>query len=310
MFSQNTQTEPPTILIADDSPTALKVTSSVLLKRGYKVHMVTDGEQAVQETQRLQPHAVVVDLKMPKKDGYQVCMELKSDKDHYYPILLLTAREDTESMVQGLESGADDYIIKPFNEMEFIARIRVMLRLKRLNDDLLMANRQLKYLSDHDGLTSLYNRRYFISELDKLITSAASSKANLCLAIFDVDFFKKVNDTYGHLEGDKVLKTVARHLADSFTGDFIFARYGGEEFTVLCPGRSMDFMIDACQKVIDDCRKIPFKYKETEYRVTLSAGVCCTDLLHSYNSDELIQEADKMLYQAKKSGRDCLISYQ
>ncbi len=309
MFS-NLHREPETILIADDSPTALKVTSSVLIKRGYKVYMVTDGEQAVRETQRLQPSAVVVDLKMPKKDGYQVCMELKSDKEHYYPILLLTAREDIESMVQGLESGADDYIIKPFNEMEFIARIRVMLRLKRLNDDLLFANKKLKYLSDHDALTSLYNRRYYISALEVLITSAASSGNNLCLAIFDVDFFKKVNDTYGHLEGDKVLKTVANHLSDSFTDDFILARYGGEEFTVLCPNRSMNFMIDACQKIIDDCRKIPFKWKDTEYHVTISAGICCTDVLHSYNSDELIQEADKMLYQAKKNGRDRLVFFQ
>ena len=276
------------------------------MKRGYKVVMVTDGEQAVRETQRLHPHAVVVDLKMPKKDGYQVCAELKSDKEHYYPILLLTAREDVESMVQGLESGADDYIVKPFNEMEFIARVRVMLRLKRLNDELLYANRKLKYLSDHDELTSLYNHRYFVNALDILMSSAASSQRNISLSIFDVDFFKKVNDTYGHLEGDKVLKTMAKHLSDSFPDEFIIARYGGEEFTVIFPDKSMEFAVEATQKVIDGCHKILFKCNGSEYKVAMSAGVCSTDSIESYTPGDLIQEADKLLYQSKKNGRNRL----
>ena len=298
--------EVPKILVADDSPTALKVTSAVLSKNGYQIIQVMDGEQAVLETLRQKPHAVVVDLKMPKKDGFQVCMELKKEKHIYFPILLLTAREDIESMVQGLEAGADDYLIKPFIEMEFVARIKVLLRLKRLNDALMHANRKLKYLSSHDELTNLYNHRYFISALDKLVNNARREKNNLCLAIFDIDHFKSVNDTYGHLEGDKVLKIIAQHLSDSFTSDTLLSRYGGEEFTALFPNRPIDFVVNACQKVIDDCKQILFQHNQLNYHITMSAGVSTTDYLESYNPNELIQSADKLLYHSKNSGRNKL----
>ena len=167
-----------------------------------------------------------------------------------------------------------------------------------------MYNKKLKYLSDHDELTSLYNHRYFVTSLEKIMRSSASSKTNVCLSIFDVDFFKKVNDSYGHLEGDKVLKTMAQHLSDSFTEDCIIARYGGEEFTAIFPDRSVEFAVKATQQVIEDCHKISFKCQNTEYKVTMSAGVCSTDVLQSYKPGDLIQETDKLLYQSKKNGRN------
>ncbi len=296
----------PTILVADDSPTALKVTSSVLIKQGYKLILVSDGEQAIQQTLQQKPSACVIDLKMPKKDGFEVCREIKKQKDLFIPILLLTAREDIESLVQGLESGADDYIIKPFIEMEFIARIGVLLRLKKLNEELMHANRRLEYLSIHDELTDLYNHRFFIQTLEQLMVQSKKEKSNLCLGIFDLDHFKKVNDTHGHLEGDRVLKLLAEHLISSFTSDTILARYGGEEFTALFPKRSMDFAISACQCAIDDFAKTVLRSGNSSYRITVSAGVTSTDAIKSYTPSDLIQEADRLLYQSKNAGRNKL----
>jgi two-component system, cell cycle response regulator len=298
----------PTILVADDSPTALKMTSSVLTKQGYNIIQVSDGEQAVLETFRQKPSAVVVDLKMPKKDGFEVCAEIKRNPSLYIPLLLLTAREDIESLVKGLEVGADDYIIKPFNEMEFVARIKVLLRLKKLNDELMTANRRLKYLSTHDELTELFNHRYVIAMFDKLIRETMENETNLCVALFDIDHFKEVNDNYGHLEGDRVLKVIAQLLTDSFTSDTIIARYGGEEFVGLFPNRSISFVVEACQHVIDDCAKMIFVSEGKEYHLTLSAGVSCTSILNSYRANELIQSADKLLYQSKNNGRNRLTS--
>lgn len=279
------------------------------MKYGYNVIQVIDGEQAIQETLKQKPSVVVVDLKMPKKDGFEVCLELKKDKKHYFPILLLTAKEDIESLVQGLESGADDYIIKPFNEMEFIARINVLLRLKKLNTDLLLANRRLKYLSTHDELTDLYNHGFFISIFDRLLKEASKEKSNLCFAIFDVDYFKRINDTYGHLEGDNVLKKIGMFLQDSFTTNSILARYGGEEFTAIFPNRELDFVVTACQKVIDDCQKLDFLHDKIKHHVTLSAGISSTECINSYNILELIQSADKLLYHSKNTGRNRLSFY-
>lgn len=292
------------ILVADDSPTALKMTTSVLAKYNYHVITACDGEQAVNVALSKQPSACVIDLKMPKKDGFQVCKEIKKQKENFIPILLLTAREDIESLVAGLESGADDYIIKPFNEMEFIARIRVLLRLKKLNEELLNANRRLHYLSTHDELTDLYNHRYFIESFNQIVKTAYLEKSDLGLALFDIDHFKQINDTYGHLEGDKVLKKIATLLQDSFTSDTILARYGGEEFVAVFPNRKPEFVINAVQQVINDCAQRVFKFEKFTYRVTLSAGIASTSTTKSYSTRELIQSADQLLYHSKNTGRN------
>jgi two-component system cell cycle response regulator len=298
--------EAPLILVADDSPTALKVTSSVLIEQGYRVAQVADGLQAVEATMELQPAAIVVDLKMPKMDGYEVCLHVKQEKNRFIPILLLTAREDIESLVKGLESGADDYIIKPFNEMEFIARIKVLLRLKMLNDDLLEANKKLKYLSTRDELTGMYNHRYFIHMLHKLSKSCQAEAGNLCLVIFDLDHFKKINDTYGHLEGDRALRTISAHLQKSFTKDATLARYGGEEFIALFPNRSQDTVIKEVQACLDSCARITLQCKNQSYHVTLSAGISSSSHIRSYDPNTLIQRADNLLYVSKRSGRNRL----
>lgn len=294
------------ILVADDSPTARKVTSSVLLKNGYNVVQVEDGEMAIEETLKQKPSAIVVDLKMPKKNGYEVCYEIKKQKDIYFPTLLLTAREDTESMVQGLESGADDYIIKPFNEMEFIARIRVLLRMGKLNNELLSLNKKLKYLSNHDEMTGLYNHRFFVQKLDSLMKTSKSETSNLCLAMFDIDHFKTINDTFGHLEGDNVLKKVAELIESTLKTAAIIARYGGEEFAVIFDNRSLKFAVSACEEVITKCRKLKFFAKNTSYFVTISGGVACTDFIKNNDSEGLIQAADQLLYSSKKTGRNKL----
>ena len=216
------------VLVVDDSSTARMITSSVLRDYGYWVETAVDGAEGVRKAKFFNPDAMVVDLRMPKMDGFQVCEHIrKSGEKEYIPVLLLTAREDVESVVKGLESGADDYITKPFNEMEFIARVKVLLRLKGLQDELHKANKKLERLSIMDGLTGIFNHRYFQEKIYELLKTMRSEKKELVIGLFDLDYFKMVNDTYGHLTGDRVLKKTSEIIQKNIRSKDILARYGG-----------------------------------------------------------------------------------
>ncbi|MBN1522187.1 MAG: diguanylate cyclase [Candidatus Aureabacteria bacterium] len=293
------------ILVVDDSSTARMITSSVLRDYGFWVETAIDGEEGIKKAKSFSPDAMVVDLRMPKMDGFQVCENIKQlGKNQYIPVLLLTAREDVESVVRGLESGADDYITKPFNEMEFIARVKVLLRLKSLQDELQKANKKLERLSIIDGLTGIYNHRYFQEKFDDFLAKASKKNEHLVIGLFDLDYFKMVNDTYGHLIGDRVLKKITEILQQNIQQKDVLARYGGEEFVVIFPEATVNETFDVCQKFLKDIENYEFSAGEKTFKLTISGGLAAYKPGDKADKDRLIHDADMALYTSKREGRN------
>ena len=224
------------ILIADDDALSRRLLEKTLVRAGYEVMPVADGRQAVESLSRPDaPRLALLDWMMPELDGPGVCREIRKRRDQSYVyMVLLTSRESKEDVVAGLESGADDYLIKPFVADELKARLRTGQRILHLEDSLVEAREQMRFKATHDHLTSLWNRGVIVDLLGRELTR--SQRENVCTAVIlgDLDHFKRVNDTYGHLVGDQVLREVARRLLQSVRSYDFVGRYGGEEFlTVL-----------------------------------------------------------------------------
>ena len=293
------------ILVVDDSSTARMITSSVLRDYGFWVETAVDGEEGIKKAKTFNPDAMVVDLRMPKMDGFQVCEHIKKfGKGQYIPILLLTAREDIESVVRGLESGADDYITKPFNEMEFIARVKVLLRLKSLQDELYKANKKLERLSIIDGLTGIFNHRYFQEKFEELLEDARNKKEPLVIGLFDLDYFKMVNDTYGHIVGDKVLKTIAEIIRKNLKSSDVLARYGGEEFVVIFPNMKLNEAFIICNGILKEIESFKFDANGKSFNLTVSGGLAEYNPESEIDKDKLLHKADMALYTSKREGRN------
>src|ERR1044071_2428037 len=189
------------------------------------------GEEARRQLHSAPWDLAILDRRLPDMDGVVLCHELKSDpelRNRY--IIILTGQTDQEDKVEGLDLGADDYITKPFQAAELLARIRAGKRIVDLQKELLATNKRLELLSITDGLTKLYNHRYLQDELLRAFEESHRYQRPLSLAIIDLDYFKKVNDTHGHAVGDEVLKSVSSIFKDSVRSADLVARYGGEEF--------------------------------------------------------------------------------
>jgi two-component system, cell cycle response regulator len=300
-----TEKERKKILVVDDSSTARMITSSVLRDYGFWVETAVDGMEGLEKSKTFSPDAMVVDLKMPKMDGFEVCRRIKDrgSKD-YIPVLLLTAREDVESVVKGLESGADDYITKPFNEMEFIARVKVMLRLKQLQEDLILANRKLERLSVMDGLTGIYNHRFFQEKLDEMLLLSIEKKKDFTLVLLDLDYFKVVNDTHGHQAGDRVLKKVSEVMQNNIMPQDVLARYGGEEFVIIFPESTVEKTMEITMKISKDIENLEFESGEKKFKLTISGGISRFSSASPSDKNQLIHNADMALYRSKREGRN------
>ena len=207
-----------------------------LLKRaGYEVEMASNGREALAKLEQGDFPLMITDWEMPEMDGIALCRALRSKEQGYTYIILLTSRDAIEHLVAGLQSGADDYLIKPVIEPELIARLNTGRRIVTLERSLRAANEENRRLSITDPLTGVYNRRYLMEQLPREIDRAARYGRQLSTIMCDVDHFKKINDTHGHLTGDEVLKWFATTLQSGVrTSDWI-ARYGGEEFVIVLP---------------------------------------------------------------------------
>jgi two-component system, cell cycle response regulator len=238
-------------------------------------------------------------------DGVSLANRLKQTpqlKSRY--VVMLTGEDDQADKIEGLDLGADDYMTKPFHMPELIARIRAGLRIVALQNELIDANRRLAQLSITDGLTNLYNHRHFQDELAKHFTESMRYDRPLSLALIDIDFFKKVNDTWGHAVGDLVLKNVAAIFGDSIRHSDLAARYGGEEFGVIMPETEMEQAITFAEKIREIVEATPFETEETTVRVTVSIGISSVPHPTIKTPMALIEDADESLYRAKENGRN------
>jgi two-component system, cell cycle response regulator len=217
---------------------------------------------------------------------------------------MLTGEDEQEDKVEGLELGADDYITKPFQYPELLARIRAGKRIVDLQKELLETNKRLELLSITDGLTKLHNHRHFQDELNRAFEESARYERPLSMAMVDIDFFKKVNDTYGHAVGDEVLQFVSKLFRESIRATDLAARYGGEEFAVMMPETELADAVTFAEKIRTLVEATAIPTQAGPVSVTVSVGVASVPHSRIHTPRELVVAADKALYRAKKNGRN------
>ena len=227
-------TSPPAcILIVDDTEDNLEILGDLLRFDGYIVESASNGESALKRVQESRPDLILLDILMPGMDGYEVCTQLKADENtNDIPVIFVSSMTDIDSKVKGFKVGGVDYINKPFQHAEILVRVNTHITLVRMRKYLEEQNAELERLANTDYLTNLYNRRRFFHVAEEEFNEVLQSGKVISVTLFDLDYFKKVNDTYGHLVGDRVLIHVAQLIRTHCRVSDIAARYGGEEFMI------------------------------------------------------------------------------
>ena len=303
------------ILVVDDHPDNVEIINARLSSRGFEVETASNGQEALDQVQANPPHLILLDVMMPLMDGYEVARRIKTDESlPFIPIILVTARDSTADKVEGLDAGADDYLTKPINFPELEARVRSMLRIKRLQDELdqknrelEVANKQLRRLSITDGLTELFNHRHMHELLHDEYERTKRSGEPLAVAMLDLDRFKAVNDTYGHPTGDVILYETAKILKDTAREIDMVGRYGGEEFIAILPGTDEEAAAQFAERVRHQVSEHLFRDEAHEVRMTVSSGVASYPAEDVEHPDFLIKRADEALYAAKEGGRNRVV---
>lgn len=298
---------PGSILIIDDSDKVreqiVQTLKGVSLFDSY--HEAKDGIDGFKSLINIPVDLILCDLEMPRMDGFKFISMVRAREElKDIPVIMLTGREDRELKIKGLEQGASDYVTKPFDAGELVARVKVQLKLKALQDELKRSNELLKELSNTDPLTRLYNRRYLMETLGREFQRAIRKKENLSLVLLDIDHFKNINDAYGHQEGDVVLTAVAEVAQAGLRRYDIAARYGGEEFILVLPETPITEGMAVADRLRKDVQDITFPFPMENLTVTISLGVATYPSERIDCVDSLIRQADEALYRAKQNGRN------
>lgn len=277
-----------------------------LENEGYAVIEADDGQAAIDRCQQARPDTVLLDIEMPGLNGYEVLAHLKADPElQDIPVVFLTGNTGTEDIVAGLRAGAQDYLKKPFETAELIARVGAAVRTKQLQDQLRDRSAEFARMSSTDALTGLYNRRHLEERLREVDSAALRHDRLLSVIMLDIDYFKRVNDTEGHQGGDDVLKEFARRLQIEVRGEDVAGRWGGEEFLVILTDTPIEGAMTLAERIRAAVADEPFTVGDHRIAVTISAGGAAGP---PGNTDELIRRADVALYQAKAGGRDRVVA--
>jgi two-component system cell cycle response regulator len=290
------------ILIAEDETIQRRLLESLLTGWGHEVAVATDGTQAWSMLQgENRPDLTILDWMMPGMDGLRVCAELRKDSSQTYVyIVLLTARNRKQDLVQALDAGADDYLVKPFDAQELKARLKAGKRILDLQEQLVSANRTLQFQATHDSLTGLLNRRAIVEILQKELARAERERESVSVILVDIDHFKKINDTQGHPAGDAVLCRVSQIMKSSVRSYDSVGRYGGEEFLIVLPGCPSELATKRAEQfrlMLGEPSSDP-----AENQITVSMGFAVGH--GPIKMEELLSSADDALYQAKRNGRN------
>ncbi|GEM_PF-430029 len=294
--------KPARVLIVDDDEMIQELVERNLTRAGYTVRIASDGKGALEEVFRFTPDMVILDIMLPDIDGLDLLKILRQRPGgSILPIMFLTAKTGLNDRIQGLSIGGDDYITKPFHPEELVARVGALIGRTAL----------LKELAVRDGLTGTYNHRYFYEKLKDEITRWKRYKRKFTLVMIDLDFFKNVNDSYGHMVGDIVLRETADFLIAQLRSIDVVARYGGEEFALILPETDLKEAHLVLRRIFERIRnwKIKLPNSDESIQITFSAGLatCSED---GEDEKALVSHADKALYYAKESGRNQFILYR
>lgn len=292
-----------TILVVDDSEILCAIIKDILKDLSLHVEIVHSGEEGIEMAKKIKPTLILLDIIMKGMDGYQTCNMLKSlpeTKD--IPIIFITGNDDSGSILRGFEIGAADYVSKPFIPEELKARVKVHLQTIKVQRELQSLTEEFRILATTDYLTKLYNRRFF---MEQLYYHVYQSTLPLSLVLFDVDDFKKINDTYGHNTGDTVLVSISKILTMLLDEEHIICRWGGEEIMICLHGVPIEVAIVTANKLRTAIADHTFYHNDYRIHCTVTGGVL------PYNRDLSLENnisfLDQALYKGKTSGKNCCV---
>ena len=294
------------VLAAEDNPVFQSMLRTMLTKWGYDAVITRDGNEAWEHLHSEDaPRMAILDWMMPGLDGVELCRRVRSAaREPYIYILLLTARTDARDLVEGMEAGADDYLTKPFNAHELRVRLRAGRRILDLQEQLLLAREALRVQATHDSLTRVLNRGCILETLQNELARAQRERQPVAVLLMDLDRFKLVNDTRGHLVGDAVLREATQRVQSTIRRYDSVGRYGGEEFLVVLPGCSGAAAGQQAERIREAVARSPFLPGGDPLPVTCSIGVAWRNSPSVHDADHLIRESDIALYRAKDDGRN------
>ncbi len=296
------------VLIADGVPDDVQSLKLCLEREGYEVVTADDGRQALELAAKTSPDAILLEVIMPVMDGIEACYRLKQDESlSAIPIILVTSLDKEQDILRGLEAGADDYVVKPFNERVVAARTRAAVKRHQVATENARLMGELEQLATTDALTGLLNRRTFFAGFERELRLAIRHEMPLSVLLLDLDFFKKINDDYGHPVGDMALRTLAATLRSEFRSTDLVCRYGGEEFALLLPATEESDALITAERARAAIADLDISAGGSQLRITASFGIagrfgntCCVD--------DMLELADEALTVAKQTGRNRVIS--
>lgn len=282
------------LLAVDDDPTYLKYLRAILGRRGFDVELAGDAKAAVdQARQNADIALVLVDLAMPDHDGFSTLRQLRREVPRDLYTILLTAHDEMDTKLKALDSGFDDFLSKQSTESEIVAKLRSAARRLELEQTLKLKAEQLEALAVTDDLTGIANRR----GLSRAAAELTAQKRHVSVVMFDLDHFKKINDTYGHPAGDRILTDVASSLKGKTRYGDIIARYGGDEFVLLLPDTSEEQANEIANRLAASIGELRWAFHDTVVSITSSFGVCSGDR----SVGDLLSECDQMMYRHKRA---------
>lgn len=293
-------TNAPLIQVIDDDVSLLMLFKDVLEEKDWIVMTYTNPEKAVNQYFDMQPDCLILDIQLPYKDGFQVLQEIQEHNEkHFIPTVMISIKNNKQMRIEAYQKGADDFFSKPIDIEEFVAKIDRHLKRKRIFDQSVLI----------DELTQVYNRKYLVDSLPRFFQEFKRNKQVFSLCIVDIDLFKKINDTYGHFIGDRVLKDFAQYLQKNIRSSDLLCRFGGEEFVIVFPNASNEEVKNRLNELMKGFSEIEFTHEGKSFSVTFSAGVFMVQD-ESVTMEEAFKRADSALYKAKNQGRARVECYQ
>lgn len=292
------------ILIAEDNPISLKMLEKTVMDWGYSTYVTDDGRKAWEILQKHKIRIAILDWMMPGLNGIDLCKKIRRGRKGFYTyIILLTSRDGSCDVIEGLMSGADDYIVKPFDPQELKARIQTGRRIIQLENQLLLTQKRLHKLATKDSLTKIWNREAILQILEEENIRSDREQGIYSTIMIDIDDFKNINDTFGHQVGDKVLAEVASTLKKKLRRYDKIGRYGGDEILAVLPNCGGEELKKISQRLCEAVNKHHMETSKGPVKVTISLGGTSSAYISKPSSQQMLIESDMALYAAKRRGR-------